>query len=953
MLMTPPRTKRLFISYRSSDAAKVDKIARDLGLLKYDDGTPRYIPWQDKHSLPPASPNWWDAIVDAIMDCDMFVFNLSWASLQSEVCRAELDYAHKRNRPIIPVVLDGEFILNSQSGKYDLLEATWALIPDWLGESQFLFYVGTGFYNQVQEAVEGFERRWPRDINVLRPMNPDSKSIHASNHALYDAACDYAERLAFADAQKHFNILVRRSDPDYADVAAQWLELLHLYEELIDIDSRPNSKFIFPKKWTIYISQFPKTFLDRVFDPKDFRGRQDDNSLSELKELVTQSPVLGEIVYESSPLSSSIGKSPTDEIVASTAETLRIVAGPGTGKTYSLVRRVSSIISSGIEPENILLVTFTRMAAKDLLRELATLNVPKASNIVTGTLHAFCLSVLMKAEVFLQTGRTASRLLLEMEERFLLEDITYDHSQNKVIEFGDYYERLSRFKAFEAAWARDQHQIPGTASDTIDRHFQGLLYDWLRFHNAMLVSEITPEALKYLRDNPACEDRSRFSHVLVDEYQDLNKAEQKLIDLFSSNASLTLIGDEDQSIYEALRFAHPEGILELSQIYPKLHDIPLNICHRCPEPVVNIATSLIGHNVNRANRDLYASKSNTEANIFVLNWEDMEAEAEGIAKYLHSQLELGIFSPGEILILSPRRQIGQLIKEKLLKLGQNVRSFFKEEILDGNPKKSGSSDAQQAFTLLQLAVNLQDRVALRCWLGFGSNDLGSKQYQIVYQYGRTNNKSPKEVLDDVINSRLDLKVIKHLVSRYELLLQKLQEIDGKTSVEQFDILFPNNLDWAESFRAVVPEIDNNSTLDDILSALREEITQPVLPTHVDYIRIMSLHKSKGLTADHVIVVGCVNGLIPMLPDEKLSDEAKGRFNEEQRRLFYVAITRPRKTLILSSTVTLPVTLAYRMNMKNVVKVVNGGDSAKTSTSGFIAELGSACPTPILGKSWKY
>lgn len=72
-----PKTKKLFISYRSSDAAKVDKIARDLNLLKYDDGTSRYTTWQDKHNLPPASPNWWDAIVDAIDDCDVFVFHMS------------------------------------------------------------------------------------------------------------------------------------------------------------------------------------------------------------------------------------------------------------------------------------------------------------------------------------------------------------------------------------------------------------------------------------------------------------------------------------------------------------------------------------------------------------------------------------------------------------------------------------------------------------------------------------------------------------------------------------------------------------------------------------------------------------------------------------------------------------------------------------------------------------
>jgi len=267
------KPKKLFISYRSSDAAKVDKIARDLALLRYDDGTPRFETWQDKHNLPPASPNWWEAIVDAIIERDLFVFNLSRASLQSVVCRAELEYAHKRNRPIIPVVLDGEYFLNPQSGKYDLPQETWALIPDWLGESQFLFYTGAEFYSQFLEAVALFERSWTRDINAPRPLNPDQKSVHGSNHALYDAACDYAERLAFADAEKHFDALVRRNDSDYADVAAQWLELIRLYAELIDIDQRRSAAFIFKKKWSSYTALYPKVFLSGIFDPKSFALR--------------------------------------------------------------------------------------------------------------------------------------------------------------------------------------------------------------------------------------------------------------------------------------------------------------------------------------------------------------------------------------------------------------------------------------------------------------------------------------------------------------------------------------------------------------------------------------------------------------------------------------------------------------------------------------------------------
>jgi len=249
----------------------VDKIAKDLRLLKYDDGTPRYTTWQDKHNLPPASPNWWDAIVDAIEQCDIFMFHLSLASLQSEVCRSELEYAHKRNRPIIPVVLDGEFFLNPQSGKYDLSPEAWTLIPDWLRDRQLLFYIGADFFVQFEAAVRVFERSWPRDIHAPRPLNPNSKSVHSNNHAVYSAACDYAERLAFTDAEKHFEALVSRNDPDYGEYAAQWIEIIRRYDELIEIASRHSARVIFNTRLIAYRALFPKDFLDDgIFDPKGF-----------------------------------------------------------------------------------------------------------------------------------------------------------------------------------------------------------------------------------------------------------------------------------------------------------------------------------------------------------------------------------------------------------------------------------------------------------------------------------------------------------------------------------------------------------------------------------------------------------------------------------------------------------------------------------------------------------
>jgi hypothetical protein len=178
---------KLFISYRSSDAPMVDKIARDLSLLRNPDGSTRYIPWQDKHNLPPASPNWWNAIVEAIEASHLFVFNLSAASLQSEVCKAELDYARALNLPMIILALPDAFILNPQSGKYDLPRTTWELVPEWIKQRQLMFYIGADYYRQFDEAVANFERRWPPRYPATPPLQPGS---NGNPHALYAAAGD-------------------------------------------------------------------------------------------------------------------------------------------------------------------------------------------------------------------------------------------------------------------------------------------------------------------------------------------------------------------------------------------------------------------------------------------------------------------------------------------------------------------------------------------------------------------------------------------------------------------------------------------------------------------------------------------------------------------------------------------------------------------------------------------
>ena len=631
---------------------------------------------------------------------------------------------------------------------------------------------------------------------------------------------------------------------------------------------------------------------------------------------------------------------PALQIAASERSPIRVVAGPGTGKTFALVRRIARLLEIGIPPDQILLITFTRMAASDTEREIMALHAPGVDRVRKGTLHSLCFSILNQANILQITGRIP-RPLMMFEERFMLEDLGLEQAEYHE----DLNHRKRRLNAFEAAWARQQDQQPGWPPSDADRNFQAILNEWLRFHKAILVGELVPITLGYLRNNPGCFEREHYRHVLVDEYQDLNKAEQTLIDYLAGNGYLTIVGDEDQSIYEAFRHAHPEGISQFEIDHPNTYDIPLIECRRCPTGIVSMANHLIHTNIRRLRHQLLPRQGNPEGDIYVIQWPSMQEEAEGIAEFIARKKDSREFDPGKTLILCPWRQFGYMLRDALVKRGITAHSFFQEEVLDGNPKQLADSMAQQAFTLLSLLVNPNDLVALRCWLGFGSPNLRIKEYLSLKEYCAINGKSILVALRMLDTKEIWIPHMNGLIDRYHQLSMQLEILGGLPIGEIVNSIFPDNQGWAEPFRIFLGKNSEIVSLEEIHKLFRENIIQPELPTSVDYVRIMSLHKSKGLNADHVIITGCIEGIIPAAPKDDMSFEQKQRFMEEQRRLFYVAITRTRQSLVLSSVSSLPRVLAYKMRAK-----INGGDEQGifTIASTFITDLGPECPHTIYG-----
>jgi len=425
--------------------------------------------------------------------------------------------------------------------------------------------------------------------------------------------------------------------------------------------------------------------------------------------------------------------------IAETDDTpLRVLAGPGTGKTFALMRRVMRLLEHDCNPRRIFVCTFTRTAARDLESELSRLRAPRVRRVRTGTIHAFCFALLSHSAVLPLTGRVP-RPLLKFEERFLLEDF-------KGVNGEGIRALRKRLSAFAAAWARLQSETPGWPQDRRDQVFLPLLEHWLRFHQAMLIGELVPETLRFLRDNPASPHRPSFEHVLVDEYQDLNRAEQVLLDELAATGSLTVIGDENQSIY-SFKYAHPAGIAEFDQNHPDTHDESLDECIRCPRIVVSLANALISQNPSRVLRALRSCPGNPNGEVLIVQWRSLQNEAEGIASFIQQRIEAGTVEEGRILVLAPRRQVGYAIRDALNLIGILSHSFFFEEALDGNQTKAAECLAQAAFTLLTLLANPDDRVALRCWCGFGSPSLNRVAWANVRRHAETTGDSPRAILE--------------------------------------------------------------------------------------------------------------------------------------------------------------------------------------------------------------
>lgn len=607
----------------------------------------------------------------------------------------------------------------------------------------------------------------------------------------------------------------------------------------------------------------------------------------------------------------------------------RVIAVPGSGKTTSLIRMVARLLEGGEDPRGILVVTFTRMAAADLVAKVAACGAQNADQVTPSTLHSLAFYILRQENVVNALGRKA-RILLPHERRPLVFDLSRSgFGKVRVLE-------KKEIPAFEAAWARLQSDEAGWPG-TDDRPLHDALISWLKFHQAMLVGELVPLALAFLRANPINDFTGRYKWVVVDEYQDLNRAEQALVQQLAKTSVLLIAGDDDQSIY-SFKYAHPEGIASFEADV----DYPLPVCRRCPSLILTLARSLI-ESVGRGRlpKDLRPRPGAPVGEVHVLQWQDPVLEGRGVASIVARWVKAGRFAPGEVLILSPRRILATIIQDGLQREGVECRLYYAERLFDSEKTREG-------FAVLCLLADHDDLVALRIWLGLGAKDWRAKEYNRVRAHCETKGIFPRATLEQLAAGQLSISHTKGIVEQFKKLEPSLGHYAGLGLQAVVDRALPAGDEDVEDLRTITLEaLPNSKDLVSLLRRVRERVAQPEVPTKRATISIMTPHRAKGLEADLVVLASCVEGFLPFI-DHDESEEEQARQVGEGRRLFYVGVTRSRQCLIVSSFRTIPAGPAKQIGF-SVVKGALG--LLKQPASRYVGELGPSCPDSVSGEEF--
>ena len=585
-----------------------------------------------------------------------------------------------------------------------------------------------------------------------------------------------------------------------------------------------------------------------------------------------------------------------------------VIAGAGSGKTKVLTHKIAYLMmEKKVKPWNILAITFTNKAANEMKERVEKLVGEAAKDMWIGTFHSICVKILRKYidrlgfdHSFLIFDTSDQRTLVKECMKTLKIDDKMFTDRSVLAEISNGKNDMLEPKAYQVKYAGDYRR------EIIGRIYE-LYQQRLKENNAIDFDDIINYAIKILTENEDVLEyyTNKFQYVLVDEYQDTNKAQFTLVTILASkHGNITVVGDNDQGIY-SFRGADITNILNFEKDFPGTKIIKLEQNYRCTGNILKAANAVIKHNENKYEKKLWTE--NEEGSLPIIHKSDDEYdEGRYIVEEINHLKREEYFKYSDFVVLYRMNSQSRAIEEILRREGIPYK-------IVGGLKFYERKEIKDIISYLRLIYNFSDNISLRRIINEPKRGIGKTSIDNIGEISEQTGLSMFDIIKHAedyglnrvkANSTEFIETIEYLrgkmeeLSISELIKETLQktgyvkalELENTTEAE-------SRIENLEEFLTVAIEFEEEeaeNTLGDFLEGITLSSDIDDMEETDDSVTLMTLHSAKGLEFPVVFLVGLEEGIFP---GNKSIGEPKEL--EEERRLFYVGITRAKQYLYLT------------------------------------------------------
>lgn len=572
-----------------------------------------------------------------------------------------------------------------------------------------------------------------------------------------------------------------------------------------------------------------------------------------------------------------------------------VLAGAGSGKTKVLTNRIANLIDNGISPYNILAITFTNKAAKEMKDRVISLIGGTASSIQISTFHSLGLRILK--ENYSLLGYERNFTIIDSDDVLtIIKKIMKDLNMSKE----HYNPREIKNKISSAK--NEMMDIEKFSKIEFDRKIVEVYKTYqkkLKQGNSVDFDDLLILPIKLFKNYPSVlEDyQDRYKYILIDEYQDTNEAQYTFTRLLSAKyRNIFVVGDNDQAIY-AFRGANYKNILNFEKDYPEAKTILLEENYRSTKNILNAANSVIKNNRERKDKNLWSSNE-TGDKIKYKKVSTEKEEASFVVEEIKNLLSQDI-TEDQIAVLYRTNAQSRTIEEELLK--KNIKYRVVGSFYFYNRK-----EIKDLLCYLRLINNHKDDVSLLRIINTPKRGIGEKTISSLVDYAEENNISLYEAI--TTGKELAFKnLIEELtkdsekLSLTELVDTILEKSGIKNELSSSKLLEDEiRLENLNEFKGVTQTYEEEQGLVSLEDFLEEISLVSDITEHQDdtgRVSLMTVHSVKGLEYNYVFIIGMEEGIFPHY--NAINDGTNSAI-EEERRLCYVAITRAKKKLYITS-----------------------------------------------------